>query len=155
MTESEMSALYNHPKISCMISATHGEGFGLPMFEFALTGKPIAATEWSGHLDFLVPPKDDDIKSKCFLPIAYTLQPVQEQVVWDGVIERDSMWAFPHDGSFKQRIRQLRKNYSKWNKRAEKLKDKIEKNFNLDTVNEKLIQALPFSMDNDLDIVII
>ena len=155
MSDEEMTAMYNHPKVSCMISATHGEGFGLPMFEFALTGKPIAATDWSGHLDFLTAPKDSDIKSKCFLPISYTLQPVQEQAVWNGVIEKDFMWAYPHDGSFKQKIRQVRKNYAKWQSRAEKLKALIEKNFDIESINKKLIDAIPYNFDDELDIVVI
>jgi glycosyltransferase involved in cell wall biosynthesis len=155
MTDEEMIAMYNHPKISCMISATHGEGFGLPLFEFALSGKPVAVTDWSGHLDFLIPPKSSGIKSKCFLPISYSLQPVQDQAVWNGVINKDTMWAYPHDGSFKQKIRQVRKNYSKWKGRAEKLKTQIEKNFDIDLINKKLIDAIPYNFDDDLDIVII
>ena len=65
------------------------------------------------------------------------------------------MWAYPHDGSFKQKIRQVRKNYSKWKGRAEKLKTQIEKNFDIDLINKKLIDAIPYNFDDDLDIVII
>ena len=38
-----------------MICPTKGEGFGRPLLEFALTGKPIITTAWSGHTDFLDP----------------------------------------------------------------------------------------------------
>lgn len=53
LTDSEMAALYKHPKVKAMVSFTKGEGFGRPMLEFSLTGKPILASGWSGHLDFL------------------------------------------------------------------------------------------------------
>lgn len=53
LTDSEMNELYNHPKIKAMISFTKGEGFGRPLLEFSFVGKPIIASNWSGHLDFL------------------------------------------------------------------------------------------------------
>ena len=36
-----------------MVSFTKGEGYGRPLAEFGLTGKPIVASNWSGQLDFL------------------------------------------------------------------------------------------------------
>ena len=53
--DGEMNELYNHPKVKAMVSLTKGEGFGRPLLEFSLTGKPIIASGWSGHLDFLKP----------------------------------------------------------------------------------------------------
>jgi hypothetical protein len=54
-TDSEMNELYNHVKVKAMISLTKGEGFGRPLLEFTQSKKPIIATNWSGHLDFLKP----------------------------------------------------------------------------------------------------
>ncbi len=51
--DSEINELYNHPKVKGMISFTKGEGYGRPLLEFSTTGKPIIASGWSGHLDFL------------------------------------------------------------------------------------------------------
>jgi len=48
-----MNELYNHSKVKAMVSTTKGEGFGRPLLEFSTTGKPIIASGWSGHLDFL------------------------------------------------------------------------------------------------------
>ena len=39
-----MNKLYNHPKVKAMVSLTKGEGFGRPLLEFSLTGKPIIAS---------------------------------------------------------------------------------------------------------------
>ena len=52
-TDNEMNEIYNHPKIKAMVSFTKGEGFGRPLLEFSLIDKPIIASGWSGHLDFL------------------------------------------------------------------------------------------------------
>ena len=53
LTDEEMNSLYNHPKIKAMVSFTKGEGFGRPLLEFTATGKPVIASGWSGHVDFL------------------------------------------------------------------------------------------------------
>ena len=51
----EMNELYNNPKVKGMVTTTKGEGFGRPLLEFSAIGKPIIASGWSGHLDFLNP----------------------------------------------------------------------------------------------------
>jgi hypothetical protein len=55
MSDKEMNQLINHPKVKAMVSFTKGEGFGRPLLEFTATGKPIAASGWSGQIDFLSP----------------------------------------------------------------------------------------------------
>jgi glycosyltransferase involved in cell wall biosynthesis len=52
-TDDEMNQLYNHPKVKAHVSLTHGEGFGRPLLEATLSEKPVIATNWSGHVDFL------------------------------------------------------------------------------------------------------
>ena len=49
----EMNQLYNHPKVKAHITFTHGEGFGRPLLESTISEKPVIASKWSGHLDFL------------------------------------------------------------------------------------------------------
>ena len=53
LTDNEMNALYNHPKVKAMVSFTKAEGFGRPLLECATTGKPILAPHYSGQMDFL------------------------------------------------------------------------------------------------------
>jgi hypothetical protein len=55
ISDDEMNELYNHPKIKAFVSFTKGEGFGRPLLESSIYQKPIIATNWSGHLDFLKP----------------------------------------------------------------------------------------------------
>jgi len=103
MTEGELHSLYTHPKIDALISFPHGEGFGLPLFEAAYSGMPVVATGWSGQLDFLVNKKTGKNR---FYNVEYDLQPVQQEVVWEGVIIKDSMWAYTREQSAKQKMRE-------------------------------------------------
>ena len=55
LSDEEMNQLYNHPKVKAMVSFTKGEGYGRPLAEFGMSKKPIIASGWSGHKDFLSP----------------------------------------------------------------------------------------------------
>ena len=120
MTEEEMAALYRHEGVKVMITATHGEGFGLPLFDAAQAGLPIIAPAWSGHTDFLTMPVGGKNK---FIPqkVDYDLRPVQKEAVWDKIIIADSMWCFPKEGSFKMKMRAAMEHYNANKKKAEKL----------------------------------
>ena len=54
-SDEEMNEIYNHSKVKAMVNLTKGEGFGRPLLEFTLVKKPLIATGWSGHMDFLNP----------------------------------------------------------------------------------------------------
>ena len=41
LSEGQMVSLYKHKKIKAFINITHGEGFGLPLFEAAQAALPI------------------------------------------------------------------------------------------------------------------
>ena len=55
LNDVEMNALFNHEKVKAHVSFTHCEGYGHPLLLASLSGKPILASNWSGHLDFLNP----------------------------------------------------------------------------------------------------
>jgi len=138
MNEEEMMGLYTHSKIKCLISTTHGEGFGLPFFEAASSGLPVIAPDWSGHMDFMsVTDKRSGKQNPLFSTVDYTLQNVQQEAVWDGVIQADSQWAFPEESSFKRRLREIRKDYDVAKKTANKLKRHVRKTFTEEGQYEK------------------
>jgi len=84
-----------------LISLAHGEGFGLPIYEACYSGLPVVCTGWSGQLDFLVDEKGKDQ----FYNVAYDMAPVPDEVVWDGVLIKESMWAYPRESSTKEQLR--------------------------------------------------
>jgi glycosyltransferase involved in cell wall biosynthesis len=135
MTEKEVHSLYKHPKIKALVSLAHGEGFGLSQFEAAYSGLPVIAPEWSGYLDFLCAPKKDGKTGKekvkpHFACVEYDIQPVQESALWEGVIEADSMWCYPQQGSYKMKLREVHKDYGRFRKQAQALKKWVMEEFN-------------------------
>ena len=103
LDDKEIHSLFENDKINAFLTLTHGEGFGLPVFEAAYTGMPVVAPGWSGQLDFLV--NKSTGKSE-FYNVEYDLHPVPENVVWEGVIIKESMWSNPREHSAKQKMRE-------------------------------------------------
>lgn len=136
MSEPEMTALYQHPKVKALVSLSHGEGFGLPLFEAAYNALPVIAPNWSGHTDFLyMPLKDKKGKTKktaMFSPVSYELKPVQPEAVWDGVIQKDSMWCYPKEWDAKKNMKALLKDYGGAKSKAKKLQKYLQKNLSED-----------------------
>ena len=101
MSDEEMHAIYNHPKVKAAISFTHGEGFGLPLFEAAYMGVPVVAPGWSGQNDFLF----DDKNKENFYNVSFDIGPVPQEILWENVIIKESGWAFPRELSAKEQMR--------------------------------------------------
>ena len=123
----EMNGLYHHPKIKAMISFTHGEGYGRPLLEFGITGKPILAPNWSGHLDFL---------SEYGLLLQGKLQPVHKSAQWDKVIIEGSSWYYVDYGYAIGVMKDVESNYKKHLVKSRKQKQYIKDNFTLDKMTE-------------------
>jgi len=143
----EMNALYTHPKIKCMISTTHGEGFGLPLFEAAYNGLPVLAPGWSGQCDFLYAPKKDKKGKKerlrpHFAHVEYTIQPIQKEAEWPGVIQPGSSWCYPKEGSFKMRLREVYKDHPRFKKQAAQLRKHLVKNFTEEEKYAEFVNAV-------------
>jgi len=142
LSAGQMTWLYNHKKIKSLVSLTHGEGFGLPLFEAAYTGLPIIAPLWSGHTDFLHAPNKNGKLRPMLAKVGYTLQPVQPEVVWPGVIEADSMWCYPHEKEYKLQLREVYKNYPRFKSMANKLKKHVLKNYAYDEQHELFAETV-------------
>ncbi|MAH46850.1 hypothetical protein CMI37_13555 [Candidatus Pacearchaeota archaeon] len=84
LTDEEVNELYNHPKIKCMVSFTHGEGFGRPLLEASMVGLPIIVSAWSGPVDFL--------NETYTLFVKGELKQVPGAAVWEDIVIPESSW---------------------------------------------------------------
>ena len=145
MTGYEMNSLYNHPKVKAMVSFTKGEGFGRPLLEFALTGKPIIASDWSGQKDFLH-------KDHCFL-LPGQLTQVHPSAA-DKFLLKESQW-FTVDYQYASRIIQdVKDNYKQALVKSRKMPQYVKDNFSRKRMSElfvdmidKGLETVPQQMD--------
>jgi len=137
LTNEEMNEVYNHPKIKSMVTLTKGEGFGRPLLEFTMTGKPIIASNWSGHKDFLPMNKAIMIGGK--------LTEVHESAV-DTFVLKDSKWFTANYNEAVEVFKLVHKDYEKFLERSEALRLENAEAFSMDAMREefkKLIQDVP------------
>jgi len=152
LTDAEMAGLYTDKSVKALVSTTHGEGYGLPLFEAAYYGLPVLATDWSGHLDFLYMPvkqKNSRVKMKhMFGKISYELKQVQKEAVWDDIIIKDSKWAFPELGSIKMNLMDVYKDPGRFKKRAKDLQKWILEEFSQEKIYEQFVShILPYDLN--------
>jgi glycosyltransferase involved in cell wall biosynthesis len=136
LTNKEMNDLYNHPKIKSMVSITKGEGFGRPLLEFTMTGKPVIASNWSGHKDFLS--IDNSIM------VGGKLTNVDDSAV-DTFIIKGSKWFTANYNEVVEVLKLVKKDYNKFLTKSKILKEENKNNFSLSKMTEKFKSILtPF-----------
>ncbi len=138
LSNHEMNSLYNHPKIKAMVSLTKGEGFGRPLLEFTLTGKPVVASNWSGHKDFLN--LDNSVL------IGGKLTDVHESAI-DNFIIKGSKWFTANYDEFAFAIQTMKNNYDKFLEKSLPLKDKNKNNFSLEKMTEVFKNIITSKID--------
>lgn len=129
LTDSEMNSLYNHPKIKAMVSLTKGEGFGRPLLEFTMTGKPVIASNWSGHKDFL--PLDKAVM------VGGALTDVHDSAV-DKFILKKSKWFTANYNEASAVIKLVRDEYDTFKVKSEELKDINKNSFSMEMMTKQL-----------------
>lgn len=146
LSEEEMAGLYLDERVKAIVTATHGEGFGLPLFEAAYSELPVVAPNWSGHVDFLYAPKKDKkgkVKNKPhFTKVDYDLAPIMKEAIWEGVLVPDSQWCYAKEISFKRAIRDVYKNYGPKKSDAKKLKAHILEEFSKDKIYQAMAENI-------------
>jgi hypothetical protein len=134
MTDAEVNELYNNPKVKAMVSLTKGEGFGRPLLEFSLVNKPIIASAWSGHVDFL---------DKEFVTyVGGTLTPVHPSAAIDKMILRESSWFTPDPIEVGRAFKAVYDDYDKCMTAAKRQGHKSRTQFSYENMRETLDNVL-------------
>jgi hypothetical protein len=127
LEETDMSSLYHNPKIKAMVSFAKGEGYGRPMAEFTLTGKPLIASGWSGQTDFL--PAENAVL------LEGSLTQVHESAA-DQFCMKEAQWFTVNYSAAANKLFDVYKNYNTYLKKSEGLKTNTLANFTLDKMHE-------------------
>ena len=118
-------------KIKAMVSATHGEGYGRPLLEASLSGKPVIAPNWSGHIDFLSP-------HSILLP--GDLRKVHPSAVWKDVIIPESSWYYVNYGYASKIFKQVFKKYKDYLPNAKQQSKLSREQFSLTKMQEEFMK---------------
>lgn len=134
LSNKEVNEIYNHPKIKAMISLTKGEGFGRPLLEFSLTGKPIITTGWSGHIDFLNPKNSALLGGK--------LSQIHPSAVVKDILIPESQWFDADHNQIGHFMTDIKKNYKQWLPKAKIQAKNNKKDFSFEAMKNQLISYL-------------
>lgn len=134
LSDEEMNEIYNHPKIKSMVSCTKGEGFGRPLLEFAMTGKPIIASGWSGQVDFL--DKDNSIL------LGGKLNEIDKSAVQKDILIEGSKWFDIDQGQFHFALQTVKKDYRDWNKKSKIQAKKLRNKFSYNKMSDRIEEIL-------------
>jgi hypothetical protein len=134
LEDEDVNDLYNHSKVKAMISFTKGEGFGRPLLEFTLTEKPVIASGWSGHIDFL--DKDASVL------IGGELKPIHASAQVPNMLIADSQWFQPDDAQVGHGLKDVFENYKKYIPLAKKQASISKNKFSFGKMTELLSTIL-------------
>ena len=134
LTDVEMNELYNHTRVKAHISLTHGEGFGRPLLEASLSEKPVIASDWSGHKDFL--PNDKAL----MLPGSLTKVP--SEAFPENIYVEGSQWFSVNYPVASDVVKDVYNNYKKYTPLAKKLSFENRNKFSLNAMTKEFEKIL-------------
>jgi len=134
MTDEEMNQLNNDPKVKAFVSFTKGEGYGRPLAEAAITGKPTIVSNWSGHVDFMHPDYN--------VLVGGELKPVHPSAANQWLL-KESQWFNINTDIAGRAMKDVFKNYKRYLEKSRKQTQYLKDNWSFDKMTEKLNTLLP------------
>lgn len=128
-TDVEMNALYAHPKVKAFVLLGN-EGFGRPYLEFSVHQKPIIASNYSGHLDFLD-------KDYCVL-VNGEVKQIHPSVVMKNIIPPNGAWFYVNASEASAAMKGVFENYKDYLEGAKRQAYKSRTEFSLEKMQKRL-----------------
>ena len=134
LRDEEMNQMYNHPKVKAHLTFTHGEGFGRPLLEASFSGKPIIAPISTGQADFL--------DKEYTIELPHTMTKVPNSAFPKEYQNQEALWSSVNYGAALQILKDVYKNYQKYEIRGKKQMIVNRENFSHEKMKEKLISIV-------------
>jgi len=134
MTDDEMNQLNNDNKVKSFLSFTKGEGYGRPLAEAAITGKPVICSNWSGQVDFLHPDYN--------ILIGGELKNVHPSSANNWIL-KESQWFSINPEVAGRAMKNVFKHYNQYFEKSRKQTQYLKDNWSFDKMTEKLNTLLP------------
>jgi len=134
LSDEEMNELYNHPKVKASVSFTKGEGYGRPLLEASIAGKPIIAPNYSGHLDFL----DSELSTL----LSGEITQIHPSAVVQDMLVPESGWFTVDYKKASETLEDVYKNYKKYVDGAKKQAYRSRTIFSLEEMSNLLLTIL-------------
>ena len=134
LTDDEMNQLNNDNKIKAFVSFTKGEGYGRPLAEAAITGKPTIVSNWSGHVDFIHPEYN--------VLIGGDLKKVHKTAA-NQFLLKDSQWFNINTDIASRAMKDVVKYYKKYWEKSRKQTQYLKDNWTFDKMVEKINEFMP------------
>ena len=129
-----MNLLNNDPKVKSFLNFTKGEGFGRPLIESAITGKPLIVSNWSGHVDFIHPDYN--------VLVGGELKSVHKSASNEFLV-KEAQWFNINTEIASKAMKDVFKHYKRYIEKSRKQTQHIKNNFSLEVMVEKLKSLLP------------
>ena len=128
-TNEELNKINNDPKVKAFVSFTKGEGFGRPLLEQAITGKPVITTGWSGHVDFIRPEFN--------ILLGGELKPIHKSAANKWLLEQ-AQWFNVNVHEASKAMKDMHKHYKKYVVNSRKQTKFLKASFSQDKMTEVL-----------------
>jgi glycosyltransferase involved in cell wall biosynthesis len=135
LSPQEMRQLYEHSRVKCHVTFTHGEGFCRPLLESALSGKPIIAPKWSGPLDYL------DYKHTLLLPGRSEPTPASAHTDQNYIVP-GSEWFVVDYKKASSILHEVYTNYDKYKRKSVKVRESISDKYTLSKMFDEYNKVL-------------